>query len=75
LGQATLGFSPLQERVMTRRKCEKQPYLTVAEAKAAIAAMARRFPSIVYKKVYRCAICNAYHVTSRPPRRGRRIQR
>jgi len=44
-------------------------------SKIAIEAMTKRFPSAVYKKPYRCATCKAWHVTSTPPRRGRRIQR
>ncbi|MGE5691967.1 MAG: hypothetical protein ACM33B_15560 [Pseudomonadota bacterium] len=60
---------------MARRQCTKRPYATLAEARAAILAMASRYHGIVYKKAYRCATCKAWHVTSTPPPRGRRIQR
>ena len=60
---------------MTKKRCTKKRYATVEEARQAIQEMAKRYPSIVFKNVHRCAICRAYHVTSTPPRRGRRIQR
>jgi hypothetical protein len=60
---------------MRKKHCTKKCYATVEDAKGAITAMAKKFPSIVYKKVHRCASCKAWHITSTPPRRGRRIQR
>jgi hypothetical protein len=58
-----------------KKPCTKKPYATLHEAKLAIEAMTKRFSSAVYKKPYRCATCKAWHITSTPPRRGRRIQR
>ena len=60
---------------MPKKKCDKVSYATAAEAKDAIAAMVRKKPGIMYLKAYKCARCKAFHVTSTPPRRGRRIQR
>src|SRR5206468_151826 len=58
-----------------KKPCIKKRYATLEEAKRAIEAMANRFPSVVYKKPYRCGPCKAWHITSTPPGRGRRIQR
>jgi hypothetical protein len=49
-----------------KRRCRKQSYTTHAEADAALARMLTRYPSIVYKKVYRCGKCKAWHITSTP---------
>jgi hypothetical protein len=57
-----------------KKRCTKRPYASKAEAQAAIAAMARRFGPIVFKKSYRCAKCKAWHISSTPwtgPRRKR----
>jgi hypothetical protein len=58
-----------------KKSCTKKRYATLEEAKRAIEAMANRFPSVVYKKPYRCGPCKGWHITSTPPGRGRRIQR
>lgn len=55
--------------------CDKIDYATLADAKSAIAAMVRERAGVVYLKAYKCARCKAFHITSTPPRRGRRIQR
>ena len=57
-----------------RKRCTKRPYATKAEAQAAIAGMFRRFGSFVYKKVYRCGACKAWHITSRPWSGRKRVQ-
>jgi hypothetical protein len=58
-----------------RKPCTKVAYATRGEAAAAIDAMFRRFPSIVFKKPYRCGACKAWHVTSTPRLgAGRRIK-
>ena len=49
-----------------KRHCRKQPYGTRAEADAALARMLGKYPSIVYKRVYRCGKCKAWHITSTP---------
>jgi hypothetical protein len=49
-----------------KRRCGKRPYTTHAEADAALARMLNRYPSIVYKKIYRCGKCKAWHITSTP---------
>ncbi len=60
---------------MARKRCTKRQYATLAQARKSILGMAERYAGIVYKKAYRCAVCKAWHVTSTPPPRGRRIQR
>jgi hypothetical protein len=52
--------------VPKKKRCRKLPYKTRADAQAAIAEMIRKHPSIVYKKVYRCGVCKAWHITSTP---------
>ena len=54
-----------------KRHCGKKAYTTHAEADAALAGMLRRYPSIVYKKVYRCGKCKAWHITSTPRSLGK----
>ena len=60
---------------MKKKPCAKKRYATVEEARRAIEAMIKRFPSAVYKKPYRCGPCKGWHITSTPPGRGRRIRR
>jgi hypothetical protein len=57
------------------RRCTKKGYETYPEVQEAIRAIAKKYPYVVYKKAYRCAKCKAWHITSTPPSRGRRIQR
>ena len=54
-----------------KKRCRKQAYATHAEADAALARMLNRYPSVVYKKVYRCGKCKAWHITSTPRGFGR----
>lgn len=58
-----------------KAQCDKIGYPSLVEARDAIAAIVREKPGTVYLKAYKCARCKAFHITSRPPRRGRRIQR
>ena len=60
---------------MARKRCTKMPYATLGQARSAILRMSRQYAGVVYKKAYRCASCQAWHVTGTPPPRGRRIQR
>jgi hypothetical protein len=46
----------------------------VREAHVAIAGMASRFGSFVFKRPYRCGRCRAFHITSTPPLKARRKQ-
>ena len=58
---------------MRRKKCTKTPYATIREAEAAIEQMGRRF-RFTFKRAYRCGQCRAWHITSKPTRKGRRKQ-
>jgi hypothetical protein len=49
-----------------KRPCRKKPYATHAEADAALARLLKKYPSILYKRVYRCGKCKAWHITSTP---------
>ena len=60
---------------MARKQCTQRPYSTLGQARSAILRMSRQYAGVVYKKAYRCAACQAWHVTGTPPPRGRRIQR
>jgi hypothetical protein len=58
-----------------KKRCTKTTtYKTLAEARAAIAAMAAKYGGVVYKKPYRCSTHKGWHITSTPPRGGRRIK-
>jgi hypothetical protein len=60
---------------MGRKACQKRIYVSLLEARAAIAAMDRRYGPSVYKKPYRCGKCKAWHITGTPPpRRSRRVK-
>jgi hypothetical protein len=54
-----------------KRKCDKQAYRTKDDARRAIATMGSKW-RFVYKRIYRCADCKAYHITSRPSGRSRK---
>ncbi len=56
---------------MKRKPCDKTPYKTKQAAREAIAGMARRW-NFVFKRIYRCGRCKAYHISSTPPMRRRR---
>ena len=60
---------------MSRKRCTKTSYDTLGQARRAILRMTQQYAGVVYKKAYRCAACEAWHVTGTPPPRGRRIQR
>jgi hypothetical protein len=60
--------------VAKKKRCQKKRYATREEAQATICAMVEEYPSLVYKKAYRCATCKAWHVTSTPPFRRKRVQ-
>jgi hypothetical protein len=49
-----------------KKRCRKHAYTTHTEADVALARMLSRYPSIVYKRVYRCGKCKAWHITSTP---------
>ena len=57
-----------------RKPCTKTRYETVRDAHQAIAGMAGRFGSFVFKRPYRCGRCRAFHITSTPPLKARRKQ-
>jgi hypothetical protein len=57
-----------------RKPCTKTRYETVRDAQQAIAGMASRFGSFVFKRPYRCGRCRAFHITSTPPLKARRKQ-
>jgi hypothetical protein len=59
---------------VARKRCEKKRYATREEAEAAIRGMVRKFGNVLYKGVYRCGKCKAWHITSRPWKGGRRIR-
>ncbi len=46
-------------------KCQKVAFRTKAEGRRAIGDMATKW-SFVYKHIYWCAKCRAYHITSKP---------
>jgi hypothetical protein len=54
-----------------KKRCRKRAYATHAEADAALAGMLKRYPLVVYKKVYRCGKCKAWHITGTPRAIGR----
>lgn len=56
---------------MKRQPCHKTRYKTKHAAREAIAGMARRW-NFVFKRIYRCGRCNAYHISSKPPMKRRR---
>jgi hypothetical protein len=58
-----------------KKRCEKTCYASLGAARRAILSMAWKYDSVFYRKAYRCATCKAWHITSTPPPRGRRIRR
>ena len=48
-----------------KKKCTKTRFATKEEARRAVSGMATRW-AFVYKGIYRCGKCKAYHITSTP---------
>jgi hypothetical protein len=63
-----------QTVAVKRKPCTKTRYATARDAQQAIAGMASRFGSFVFKRPYRCGRCRAFHITSTPPLKARRKQ-
>jgi len=59
---------------MTKRRCTKKGYATRDEAEAEISAMVEKYGNVLFKKVYWCGKCKAWHITGTPPAGGRRIK-
>ena len=60
---------------MARRPCRKRPYASKQIAQGAIRGLAAKH-TFVFKRVYRCGKCKAWHITSTPPLRiPRRVKR
>jgi hypothetical protein len=65
----------LRRELATKKDCRKTRYATREEALETIREMVRKYPSVVYKKAYRCGKCRAWHITSTPPpRRSGRVK-
>ena len=53
---------------MARKPCRKRPYASKQVAESAIRALAAKH-TFVFKRIYRCGRCKAWHITSTPPLR------
>jgi hypothetical protein len=59
---------------MARKPCRKRPYASKQVAESAIRALAAKH-TFVFKRIYRCGRCKAWHITSTPPLRlSRRVK-
>ena len=55
--------------------CTKMPYNSRERAERAMTALIRHDPLKAPTAIYYCTACDAYHLTTRPHRKGRRGRR